>query len=192
MIQRLIVLVLAVLLFASSGAVLDRHASAAFLCTPTPEDELGPLYHPGSAVRNSIGTGYLLFGHVRSAGDCRVIPKARIEIWMAGPDGVYGDDWRATLFSADDGSYYFQSHRPPGYGAGRPHIHVKVSAANFATLVTQHYPIEGAGEALMDLVLVPEERPNQRAISSITSCNPMVTRARASMLSLSGVSLSVW
>jgi protocatechuate 3,4-dioxygenase beta subunit len=183
---------LAILLIASSGAAQDHQVSTGFLCTPTPEDELGPLYQPEAAVRNIIGTGYLLFGHVRSARDCSVIPQARIEIWLAGPDGVYGDDWRATLFSSDNGSYYVQSHRPPGYGAGRPHIHIKVSATNFVTLVTQHYPAEDTGEALLDLVLVPTEGPNQRAISAITSCSPVVARARAPMLSLSGVSLSVW
>lgn len=151
-------LALAIFFLAGSGAAQGSNATAGFMCTPTPEDELGPLYQPGAAVRNTIGTGYLLFGQIRSAGDCSAIPQAKIEIWMAGPDGVYGESWRATLYSADNGRYYLQSHRPPGYGTGRPHIHIKVSAEGFAPLVTQHYPLNGAGEALFDLVLIPVEK----------------------------------
>lgn len=126
-----------------------------YQCTPTPEDELGPLYKPGAPVRNSVGKGYLLFGTVKSATDCREIPSARIEIWLVGPDGDYGDAWRATLFSSVRGTYFFESHVPPVYGTRRAHIHLKVTANNYQELVTQHYPARGAGEANLDLVLTP-------------------------------------
>ena len=116
---------------------------------------MGPLYVQGAPERNQIGTGYLLMGTVKSATDCKPVANARIEIWMAGPQGHYGDDWRAILFSAGNGGYYFRSHVPPDYGAGRPHIHVMVSGDGYKTLITQHYPVENAGEAVFDLVLVP-------------------------------------
>lgn len=130
-------------------------AGSAYLCQPTVEDEMGPLYRPHAAVRNAVGEGYLLMGTVRSAQDCKPLTKAKIEIWLAGPAGHYGDDWRATLFSAGNGSYYFRSHVPPHYGTGRPHIHLMVTAAGYETLVTQHYPLQNAGEAVFDLVLEP-------------------------------------
>ena len=126
-----------------------------YACEPTAEDEMGPLYVQGAPERNQVGTGYLLMGTVKSATDCKPVVNARIEIWMAGPQGHYGDDWRATLFSAGNGRYYFRSHAPPNYGTGRPHIHVKVSGDGYKTLITQHYPVENAGEAVFDLVLVP-------------------------------------
>ncbi|MDT8440256.1 MAG: hypothetical protein RQ723_01180 [Desulfuromonadales bacterium] len=126
-------------------------------CTPTPEDELGPLYRPDAPVRRSVGDGYLLMGRVRSATDCSPLADARIEIWLAGPHGLYGDDWRATLFSSADGTYSFHSHVPPRYGLGRPHIHVKVSTPGHQPLTTQHYPQPGAGAAVFDLVLRPLE-----------------------------------
>lgn len=119
---------------------------------------MGPLYLEGAPERNQIGTGYLLMGTVKSAADCRPLAAAKIEVWMVGPQGHYGDDWRATLFSAGNGRYYLQSHVPPGYGIGRPHIHIKVAKAGYKTLVTQHYPAKGAGEAMFDLVLVPARR----------------------------------
>ena len=128
----------------------------AYACEPTTEDEMGPLYVQGAPERNEVGTGYLLMGTVRSAADCAPVAAARIEVWMAGPQGQYGDAYRATLFSAGNGSYYFRSHTPPRYGTGRPHIHIKVSSAGHKTLITQHYPAKAAGEAIFDLVLVPD------------------------------------
>ena len=73
-------------------------------CTPTPWDEIGPFYRPNPPVRTSIGKGYLLRGTVRSAGDCWPLSNVRIEIWQAGPDGSYGDAYRATLFPTGPGA----------------------------------------------------------------------------------------
>src|SRR5512137_1070735 len=74
-------------------------------CTPTPHDEIGPFYRPNAPVRSQIGTGYVLRGTVRSAATCRPIPGARIEFWQAGPDGNYGDAWRATVYADKRGRY---------------------------------------------------------------------------------------
>jgi protocatechuate 3,4-dioxygenase beta subunit len=116
---------------------------------------LGPFYTPGAPVRNQVGQGYVLTGVVRSGADCSPVPGAQIEFWLAGPQGEYGDQWRATTFSAADGSYRFESHVPPPY-SGRPeHIHILVSAPGFETLVTQHYPAQGSEQSVFDLVLAP-------------------------------------
>ena len=143
-------------------AVLPTLASAVGLplqCEPTSEDEMGPFYKPAAPYRTSVGTGYLLLGSVKSSNDCNPISAAMIELWMTGPDGRYGDAWRATLFTADDGTYYFVSHAPTDFGSRRPHIHIRVTAEGFMPLVTQHYPLDGAGEGLFDLVLIPNQRP---------------------------------
>ena len=130
-------------------------ADRSFLCEPTAEDEMGPFYRPDAPYRTSVGTGYLLFGTVKSATDCMPVADARIELWMTGPDGLYGDAWRATLLSAGNGTYHFTSHPPTEYGSRRPHIHIRVTAQGFLPLITQHYPRENAGEGLFDLVLIP-------------------------------------
>ena len=124
-------------------------------CQPTAPDALGPFYVAGAPERNQVGEGYVLRGVVRSAVDCAPIAGARIEFWLAGPDGVYGDDYRATWFADADGAYRFESHVPPSYEGRPPHIHLLVSAPGYAELVTQHYPAGGAAAGLMDLVLVP-------------------------------------
>lgn len=122
-------------------------------CPPTESDALGPFYKPGAPVRASVGKGYVLRGTVRSAETCLPIPGARLEFWLAGPDGRYDDDHRATVLSDASGAYQFESNFPSRYSFRPPHIHLRVTAPGFQTLVTQHYPKQGHSEGEFDLVL---------------------------------------
>jgi protocatechuate 3,4-dioxygenase beta subunit len=124
-------------------------------CSPTEPDMLGPFYKPGAPVRSSVGTGYVLAGSVRSSPDCALIPGATIEIWLAGPDGIYDDDHRATVIADQQGAYRFESNVPPPYYGRPPHIHLRVSAKGFRTLVTQHYREQDRTQARFDIILVP-------------------------------------
>lgn len=124
-------------------------------CVPTPPDMLGPFYTPDAPVRSSVGRGYVLTGTVRSTRDCSPIANARIEFWLTGPDGQYGDAYRATMYSDRSGEYRFESNTPRPYFGRPPHIHIRVSADGYHTLVTQHYPATGASKAEFDLVLIP-------------------------------------
>jgi protocatechuate 3,4-dioxygenase beta subunit len=141
------------LLVVPDTAVLTLSAE----CKPTAEDQLGPFYKPNAPERESVGKGYELTGRALSSRDCTPIQGAKIELWMAGPDGQYTDEYRATLFSGEGGVYRFESHFPPSYSSRPPHIHIRVSASGYRTLVTQHYPVAGKAEASFDLVLVPAE-----------------------------------
>ena len=124
-------------------------------CTPTAPDALGPFYKPKAPLRNSVGKGYVLSGAVMSSKDCSPILQAKIELWMAGPDGEYKDNFRATLIVDDSGNYQFESNRPPSYLSRPPHIHMRVTADGYKTLITQHYPEKGSSSAQFDLVLIP-------------------------------------
>ena len=125
-------------------------------CSPTEPDALGPFYKPDSPVRQSVGNGYLLSGTVKSSADCKAVPKARIEFWLVNSSGEYNDGHRATIYSGEKGSYTFESNFPPPY-YGRPsHIHIRVTAKGFKTLITQHYPQAGSKKGIFDLVLVPD------------------------------------
>ncbi|MBZ0157152.1 MAG: intradiol ring-cleavage dioxygenase [Alphaproteobacteria bacterium] len=135
-------------------AVLPQPGGAA-QCAPTEPDMLGPFYKPDAPVRSRVGQGYILGGVVRSSHDCSPVAQARIEVWLAGPEGEYDDAHRATLFSDAKGVYRFESNFPPPYSGRPPHIHLRVSAAGYRTLVTQHYPVKGQSQGTMDLVLVP-------------------------------------
>ena len=126
-------------------------------CRPTEPDMLGPFYKANAPVRSSVGRGYILDGVVRSSMDCSSIRSARIEFWLVGPDRQYDDNHRATVYSDDKGAFRFESNYPKSYYGRPPHIHVRVSAQGFKTLVTQHYPAEGKSGATFDLVLIPSE-----------------------------------
>jgi protocatechuate 3,4-dioxygenase beta subunit len=139
----------------SSGRGEGHAAGRPANCEPTRPDMLGPFYKPGAPVRTSVGSGYVLSGAVLAADDCEPLRDARIEFWLANPRGEYDDAHRATVFAGERGRYRFESNVPVAYGGRPPHIHVRVTAAGFEELVTQHYPEPGQTEANFDLVLVP-------------------------------------
>jgi protocatechuate 3,4-dioxygenase beta subunit len=138
-------------LTAIGGLASGSEASPA--CRPTRADALGPFYEPRAPVRAKVGTGYVLTGRVLAARTCRAIPRARIEFWLANPEGEYDDAHRATVFAGRRGGYRFESNKPPSYESRPPHIHIRVGAHGFRTLVTQHYPRAGRSSALFNLVL---------------------------------------
>jgi protocatechuate 3,4-dioxygenase beta subunit len=126
-----------------------------FKCAPTPGDDEGPFYQPNAPVRSSVGKGYQLSGTTMSAKDCSAVAGAKIEFWLAGSDGRYDDEHRATVLTDESGAYRFESNVPPRYTSRPPHIHIRVTAENFETLVTQHYPKNGTSEDTFPLVLIP-------------------------------------
>jgi protocatechuate 3,4-dioxygenase beta subunit len=147
------VLTLALVVLAGSAA--SGAGSAPSSCTPTRSDSLGPYYDPGAPVRSKVGTGgYVLTGGVLAARTCRPLARVRIELWLANEQGEYDDAHRATVFSRRNGGYRFESNRPVGYGGRAPHIHVRVTARGFRTLVTQHYPRGTRRSATFNIVLV--------------------------------------
>jgi protocatechuate 3,4-dioxygenase beta subunit len=145
------------LVFATLAALalgISSGPQAAPACRPTPPDALGPFYEPGAAVRSKVGSGYVLRGRVLAARTCRAIRRARIEFWLANPEGEYDDAHRATVIAGRRGGYRFESNKPPSYQSRPPHIHIRVSARGFRTLVTQHYPRANRTSAVFNLVLV--------------------------------------
>ena len=142
------------LLFFILAAAAPLPPVMAATCEPTHPDALGPFYKPNAPERSKVGEGYVLNGEVRSP-DCSPVTGARIEFWLAGPDGRYDDEHRATLTSDSSGAYTFRSNLPQPYSNRPPHIHLRVSAPGYNVLVTQHYPAKGSTQGTMDLVLLP-------------------------------------
>jgi catechol 1,2-dioxygenase len=135
----------------------ENHATGGHVnCKPTQPDMLGPFYEPGAPVRTSVGSGYVLSGRVLAAKECKPIPSARIEFWLANPRGEYDDAHRVTVLADQRGRYRLESNVPVSYGGRPPHIHVRVRAPGYEELVTQHYPQRGQRKANFNLVLVAE------------------------------------
>jgi catechol 1,2-dioxygenase len=137
----------------------ESHAAAGrpTKCKPTQPDMLGPFYEPGAPVRTSVGSGYVLSGAVLAAEEeCKPIPNAHIEFWLANPRGDYDDAHLATVFAGQRGEYRLESNVPVSYGGRPPHIHVRVTAPGYEELVAQHYPERGQRKANFDLVLLAQ------------------------------------
>jgi protocatechuate 3,4-dioxygenase beta subunit len=147
-----ILVILALFFFypVKSGKLLS-----AATCEPTSSDVMGPFYKPNAPIRASVGKGYLVQGTVRSSIDCRPVPGAVIELWLAGPESGYDDSHRATVVTDASGRYRFESNVPPPIEGRPPHIHLRITAMGFNSLVTQHYPAAGTKKAVFDIVLVP-------------------------------------
>jgi hypothetical protein len=109
-------------------------------------------YKAGVPVRTKIGSGYVFSGTVR-ATSCAPIAGANVEVWHASPSGVYDDDHRATLVTAADGRYRLETSFPAAYGGGPSHIHIRVTAPGYGTLVAFFEVAAGSTAGEMDLVL---------------------------------------
>jgi protocatechuate 3,4-dioxygenase beta subunit len=150
------VLLLIVFMLLGSMFILETPSvSTEESCRPTPPDMMGPFYKPGAPERSVVGRGYILTGKVKSLKDCSPVKGAKIEFWLTGPEGNYGDDYRATVYSDTSGTYSFESNAPKPYYGRPPHIHIRVSAEGFNVLITQHYPESGKTGDSFDLVMIP-------------------------------------
>jgi protocatechuate 3,4-dioxygenase beta subunit len=136
-------------------------------CRRTPADALGPFYVPMSGLQPDLcqrdrGPGVVVSGRISGFPECRPIAGALVEVWHADQYGDYSrigdsrfDDLaclrRGNVRSGEGGTYSFRTVAP-GTNFGRPkHIHFRVSAPGFRTLVTQMYfaPQEGIEPALV-------------------------------------------
>ncbi|MCZ6621614.1 MAG: hypothetical protein O7C72_06905 [Deltaproteobacteria bacterium] len=146
---RLLIAVIGALVFGAQIALLS---AAQLACTPTRPGTEGPFYAPNAPERERTGQGLVVSGTVRSAFDCALLAKARIEWWSASPGGQYDDEHRATQLIGSDGRYRYETDFPGNYG--RPlHLHVRVTAPGHRALVTQLYPRTRQASIVFDFVL---------------------------------------
>ncbi len=149
-------LAIAVALLAGTGGFLRADSAAAPpKCPITSNGYMDPNYSSNMPVRSRVGSGFELSGVIRSGIDCSVIPRARVEIWHAGPNGVYDAVHRGAVITDAGGHYRFETDFP-GSSFGQPHIHVRVAVPGFKTVATVFLPKPGTKNGTLDIVLEPE------------------------------------
>ena len=141
---------------AAGAASLVVPAALAQQCRVTPRDALGPFYKSNAPSQTELcasgsggGQKLTVTGRVLGMPDCTPLAGALVEVWQADARGDYSqvgakpDDagclLRASLKTNAEARYSFRTVLPGEY-PGRPrHIHYRVSAKGYSTLVTQLY-----------------------------------------------------
>jgi hypothetical protein len=141
----------AIMVFAILAAVIQGSTASGRLnlnVHPLLRTAKGRSTQPDAPMRSSVGKGYYLSGVVKSAKIVRISPEPGLSL-ACRPNGNYDDEHRATLLADPSGRYVFESNFPPKYTSRPPHIHIRVTADGFKTLVTQHYPEELQGDVVL-------------------------------------------
>jgi protocatechuate 3,4-dioxygenase beta subunit len=148
---------LAPAVFAAVVAVWNPGATTAAppKCPITASGYMDPNYTPNPPVRSHVGSGFVLTGVIRSGIDCSVVPRARVEIWHAGPNGSYDSIHRGTVITDGAGRFRFETDFP-GSSFGQPHIHVRVAVPGFKPTAAVFRPKPGTTTGELDIVLEPE------------------------------------
>jgi hypothetical protein len=76
-----------------------------------------------------------------------------VEFWQESPNGVYDRRGHARVLTGRNGAFRFQGPIPPS-GSGRPHIHIRVSAAGYEDVVTTYVITRGTRRGQLTVVLV--------------------------------------
>jgi hypothetical protein len=150
-------LVITTALLAGTGGLVRADSAGAPppKCPITSNGYMDPNYTPNMPVRSRVGSGFELSGIIRSGIDCSVIPRARVEIWHAGPNGSYDAIHRGAVITDAGGHYRFDTDFP-GSNFGQPHIHVRVAVPGFKPTATVFLPKPGTKNGTLDIVLEPE------------------------------------
>lgn len=152
----------------AAGTLLVLSGCGAFrseeVCVPTRSDSLGPFYVSGMPVLADLnrwgkqGEPLLVTGRVLDAGDqAMAVAGARIEIWQTDGEGDYHPsddgaaadyddrelDMRGTVLGDADGMFAYRTLIPAAYWPRPRHIHYRITAPGYQTLVTQHYLTDG-------------------------------------------------
>lgn len=180
------------LVFASAVLTFVPASALAQQCRVTPRDMLGPFYKPNAPARAELcasgsggGEKLTVSGRVLGMPNCEPLAGALVEVWQADARGDYTqvgakqDDpgclLRASLRCDAEGRYSFRTVFPGEY-PGRPrHIHYRVSAAGYATLVTQLY---FARERGVPQELVTQATPKGGLLTATFDVTLVVARLR--------------
>ena len=149
----------------------------------TERDIEGPYFRAGAPFRAKVtpplaaGRVSLIRGRVWGIDTKQPLPGATIHVWQASHAGRYDNDdvkrpprkdvfkYRARMMTDELGRYEFETIHPGRYRVGetyRPaHIHYRIEAAGYKTLITQLYfkgdPFNSTDRFIKDsLIIAPK------------------------------------
>src|SRR3954467_11856558 len=128
--------VLALVLLSALAATSSGGATHAASCSATPNEGFGPFGRGLPPVRAKTGAGHVLRGLVLSAVDCKPVRGAQVQFWQSNAKGVYTKKLSATVISDRNGRFRYQSPKPVSYEGRPPHMHIRVIAKGYETLLS--------------------------------------------------------
>jgi protocatechuate 3,4-dioxygenase beta subunit len=115
-------------------------------CSLTPEQAEGPFYFDADKIRRDIREGHegatlRLALQVRTAGECKPLRDAVVDLWHCDAVGEYSASpdtfCRGAQATNTDGIAEFKTVYPGWYQGRTVHIHAKVHVDNSTVLTTQ-------------------------------------------------------
>jgi protocatechuate 3,4-dioxygenase beta subunit len=129
-------------------------------CKPTVSDGFGPWAQAARAAprRSVFGSGFTLSGTVLSAGDCKPVKGAVVEVWQETPGLGYVRRGRASVLTDETGAFRIVGPVPRGEAGGLTgHIHIRVTHSLFEELAVTHFVAQGSHRARLTLVLTDSQ-----------------------------------
>ena len=123
-------------------------------CKPTQSNPGGTNnYIPGAPERDSLGSGFVITGVVRSADGCRPLEGVRVQVWLATETGGERDN-RASVRTGPDGRYRIET-APTVPQFGEPNIHVAYDDGDYRDVFIRRVVDLDDERAVVDLTLAP-------------------------------------
>ena len=121
-------------------------------CTPTESNPGGTNnYIPDAPELESLGSGFVITGLVRSAEGCRPLRDVRIQVWLATETGGEQDN-RASVRTGADGRYRIDTD-PTVPQFGEPNIHVGYDDGEYGEVFIRRVVDLDDERAVVDLTL---------------------------------------
>lgn len=139
---------------------------------PTPPQTVGPFFslalaRPGENVL--VPGGRLTVRGRVLDGEEAPVPDALVEVWQAGPDGIYrpGSGWGRCPTDAD-GGYSFVTEKPGGVEGQAPHLVLLVFARGLLrpVLTRMYFPDEAEANAADPVLSALEERDRATLVAA--------------------------
>ena len=108
-------------------------------------------YIPDAPERDSLGSGFVITGLVRSADGCEPLEDVRIRVWLATETGGEQDN-RASVRTGADGRYRIETD-PTVPQFGEPNIHVGYDDGEYGEVFIRRVVDLDDERAVVDLTL---------------------------------------
>ena len=108
-------------------------------------------YIPNAPELESLGSGFVITGRVRSATGCRPLEGVRIQVWLATETGGEQDN-RASVRTGADGRYRIET-APTVPQFGEPNIHVGYDDGEYEPVFIRRVVDLDDERAVVDLTL---------------------------------------